>query len=80
MLNGAGALASAARLVGADVAALETEAAAGYRGPGEVMVLPYLSGERTPHDDPHARGVVFGLGETPRRASIWRGRRWRAWR
>ena len=35
----------------------------GYRGPGETMFLPYLSGERTPHDDPHARGVVFGLGE-----------------
>jgi xylulokinase len=23
--------------------------------------LPYLSGERTPHNDPHARGVFFGL-------------------
>ena len=72
MLNGAGALASAARLVGADVAALETEAAAGYRGPGEVMVLPYLSGERTPHDDPHARGVVFGLGENASRVDLAR--------
>jgi xylulokinase len=24
--------------------------------------LPYLSGERTPHNDPHARGVFFGIG------------------
>jgi xylulokinase len=24
------------------------------------MFLPYLSGERTPHNDPHARGVLFG--------------------
>lgn len=24
--------------------------------------LPYLSGERTPHNDPHCRGVFFGLG------------------
>jgi xylulokinase len=23
--------------------------------------LPYLSGERTPHNDPHARGVFFGV-------------------
>jgi xylulokinase len=23
--------------------------------------LPYLSGERTPHNDPHAQGVLFGL-------------------
>jgi xylulokinase len=23
--------------------------------------LPYLSGERTPHNDPHARGVFFGI-------------------
>src|SRR5208283_1583697 len=25
------------------------------------LFLPYLSGERTPHNDPHARGVFFGL-------------------
>ncbi|MEO7383712.1 MAG: xylulokinase [Novosphingobium sp.] len=25
------------------------------------MFLPYLSGERTPHNDPHAKGVMFGL-------------------
>jgi len=26
-----------------------------------LIFLPYLSGERTPHPDPHARGVFFGL-------------------
>lgn len=26
-----------------------------------VIFLPYLSGERTPHPDPHAKGVLFGL-------------------
>jgi xylulokinase len=26
-----------------------------------VIFLPYLSGERTPHPDPHAKGVFFGL-------------------
>jgi len=25
------------------------------------LFLPYLSGERTPHDDPHACGVFFGM-------------------
>jgi xylulokinase len=25
------------------------------------LFLPYLSGERTPHDDPHATGVFFGM-------------------
>ena len=72
MLNGAGALAFAGRLLGAEVAALEAEAAAGYRGPGGVMFLPYLSGERTPHDDPHACGVAFGLTEATSRADFAR--------
>ena len=72
MLNGAGALAFAARLFGREVAELEAEAASGYRGPGETMFLPYLSGERTPHDDPHARGVVFGLDEGASRVDVAR--------
>ncbi len=71
MLNGAGALAFAARLVGREVAELEAEAASGYRGPGETIFLPYLSGERTPHDDPHARGVFSASAKAPR-ASILR--------
>jgi xylulokinase len=72
MLNGAGALAFAARLLGASVPELEREAAENYRGPGEILFLPYLSGERTPLDDPHARGVAFGLGEASSRADLTR--------
>ncbi len=72
MLNGAGALAFVARLVGREVAELEAEAATDYRGPGQTIFLPYLSGERTPHDDPHARGVVFGLGEGASRVELTR--------
>ncbi len=30
-------------------------------GAGGVVYLPFLSGERTPHADPSARGVFFGL-------------------
>jgi xylulokinase len=30
-------------------------------GSNGIIFLPYLNGERTPHRDPHARGVIFGL-------------------
>jgi xylulokinase len=68
MLNGASVLASMAHLLGdADIAMLLAEVEAGFSGPSRLLVLPYLSGERTPHDDPYARGVVFGLtGDTSR--------------
>ena len=29
---------------------------------GPELFLPYLSGERTPHNDPHVRGALLGLG------------------
>jgi xylulokinase len=72
MLNGAGALAFAGRLLGASPDALEREAAADYPGPGALLFLPYLSGERTPLDDPYARGVLFGMSETTSRADVAR--------
>lgn len=34
--------------------------------------LPYLSGERTPHNDPNAKGVFFGLTHEHDRAAIGR--------
>jgi len=72
MLNGAGALAFLGRLLGAEPSELEAEAARDYRRPGEVTFLPYLSGERTPHDDPYARGVFFGLTPATGRADLSR--------
>lgn len=33
----------------------------GYPFDEHLLFLPYLSGERTPHNDPNARGVFFGL-------------------
>ena len=72
MLNGAGALAFAGRLLGASPDALECEAAADYPRPGALLFLPYLSGERTPLDDPYARGVLFGLSEASSRADVAR--------
>jgi len=32
--------------------------------PTDVLFLPYLGGERTPHNDANARGVFLGLGHT----------------
>jgi xylulokinase len=63
LLNGAGALAWAAGLLGrTDITALLNETEQAFAGaPSPVMFLPYLSGERTPHNNPHAKGVLFGL-------------------
>lgn len=47
-------------------------AAAQSRGihPRTPIFLPYLSGERTPHNDPHALGVFFGLSSETQRADL----------
>lgn len=34
------------------------------------LFLPYLSGERTPHNDPNAQGVLFGLTHSTDRAQL----------
>ena len=69
LLNGAGALAWAAGLLGkSDIGLLLAETEEAFTGkPSPVTFLPYLSGERTPHNNPHAKGVLFGLtaGTTP---------------
>ncbi len=72
LLNGASVLAAVAHLVGdVPIETLLAEAEAHDTGPSSLLVLPYLSGERTPHDDPYARGVVFGLTrDTPRAALV----------
>jgi xylulokinase len=64
MLSAANCLQWVTRLTGAanEGALLERVAALGEaeleRAP---LFLPYLSGERTPHNDPHARGAFFGM-------------------
>jgi xylulokinase len=71
LLNGASVLAAIAHLIGdAPLPDLLAEVEAGYTGPSPLLVLPYLSGERTPHDDPYARGVVFGLSGATTRAEL----------
>jgi xylulokinase len=62
MLNGASCLAWIAETLGeADIGALLAQVERDYDGPGRLLFLPYLAGERTPHNNPHARAVFFGL-------------------
>ena len=63
MLSAASCLDWATRLTGlASVEALIASAeAADQFGTSRSLFLPYLSGERTPHNDPNAQGVIFGL-------------------
>ncbi len=47
---------------GRDYAQLADAAAEIEPGSGGLVFLPHLVGERTPHMNPHARGVFYGLG------------------
>ncbi|MGE3875878.1 MAG: FGGY-family carbohydrate kinase, partial [Parvibaculaceae bacterium] len=53
-----------------DVAALLAEAEAAFKGPSYLLALPYLYGERTPHNDPLARAAVVGMTYSTTRADI----------
>ncbi|SCY07028.1 xylulokinase [Microvirga guangxiensis] len=70
MLNGASCLAWAAGLLKADIAHLLRQAESAYEGPSSLLFLPYLAGERTPHNDPYARGVFFGLSPETQQADL----------
>ncbi|RDI61238.1 xylulokinase [Microvirga subterranea] len=61
MLNGASCLSWAAGLLKAEIKPLLDQAEERYQKPSNLIFLPYLAGERTPHNDPYARGVFFGL-------------------
>jgi xylulokinase len=62
MLSAASCVDWAVKLTGAaDAAELLSKVEARGRLDGREIFLPYLSGERTPHNDPQARGVLFGL-------------------
>lgn len=62
LLNGASCVGWAASLLGVhDIDALLVRTENAFSGPQRLLFLPYLTGERTPHNDPDARGVLFGL-------------------
>jgi len=62
ILSAASCLSWVVKLTGSNSEAdlLTAVAAAGTRD-DELLFLPYLSGERTPHNNPNAKGVFFGL-------------------
>jgi len=71
LLNGASCLKWAADLLGeSDIAGLLNRVEAHHKAPSDVVFLPYLNGERTPHNNPHARGVFFGLGSDTGRETM----------
>lgn len=55
-----------------EYADLFTEAADVAPGAGGLLLLPYFSGERTPRNDPAARGVIAGLSLSTTRAHLFR--------
>lgn len=71
MLNAASCLDFSAQLLGyADVGSMLADAqAAGERADGPVF-LPYLSGERTPHNDVHATGSFTDLRSDTKRVDL----------
>ncbi len=72
VLSAASCLSWVASATGASSeAALLAEVEAADRDP-HALFLPYLSGERTPHNDPQAKGVFFGLTHETTRADLGR--------
>jgi xylulokinase len=57
---------------GVPFAELMAEAEAVPAGAGGILFLPYLSGERTPHADPDARGALVGLSASHTRGHVFR--------
>ena len=73
ILSAASCLSWATRLTGAaDEGALLAEIERVDRVDPRLIFLPYLSGERTPHNDPEATGVFVGLSHETDRAAFGR--------
>ena len=74
MLSAAGSLRWYRDVVAPEVEFADLVAEAKDVGPGSdgLLFLPYLTGERTPHADPLARGAFVGLGAGHGRAALTR--------
>ena len=65
----AASLAAEGKIVNKALDEIAAEVPAGSRG---LIFMPYLMGERSPHPDPDARGVFFGLSSMHTRAEMIR--------
>lgn len=59
-------------LTGCGYTMLTAEAAASPPGAAGLVMLPYFAGERTPFEDPSARGVIAGLTLDHTRGDVYR--------
>ncbi|SHG38626.1 xylulokinase [Kaistia soli DSM 19436] len=70
MLSAASALSWYSNLVGVKEGELLAALGETVEAPAPVLFLPYLSGERTPHNDVGARGAFIGLAHEHDRAAL----------
>ena len=69
ILSATDSLAWYARLTGVDEASLTAELGDRVLPPSRTLFLPYLGGERTPHNDANVRGAFLGLEHATDRAA-----------
>ena len=72
MLSATDSLNWLAKIVDKTPSALTAEIGDQLKGPGDVRFLPYLSGERTPHNDADIRGGFIGLSAGTTRQDLTR--------
>ncbi|MCL5031693.1 MAG: xylulokinase [Thermotogae bacterium] len=74
MLSATGSFDWARKMVATNDSLEKIEEMVRNTAPGSkgLIFLPYLNGERTPHRDPHARGVIFGISSLSEKADIMR--------
>ncbi|MCG9788499.1 xylulokinase [Vibrio mediterranei] len=71
ILSAASCLDWVAKLTGQpDVGTMLNDVEANANPESKVIFLPHLSGERTPHNDPKAKGVFFGMTHETSKADI----------
>ena len=70
MLSSGEALSWAAKVLGEPEKTLLAPLGDTMAGPASVQFLPYLSGERTPHNDPDASGAFLGLSAATTRSDL----------
>lgn len=70
LLNGASCLEWICRILGVTIGAALADVEKTARSPSPALFLPYLAGERTPHNDPDLRAAFLGVGHATTRANL----------
>ena len=70
LLNGASVFNWFSSVLGVSVKECNQDVFENYNKPADLLFLPYLAGERTPHNNPNARGVFFGLSPLSTRTEM----------